>query len=241
MKQLTPHDMQWCLQRTPRPLLQQLQKHSGKLFIAGGFIRSSIANERINDIDCFVPNAQLAMEVALELVGGDQKKVHGTDNALTVRIGHHCIQFIHRWTFETPEQAIESFDFTIAQAALWWNNVDNFAEWDSVCSTRFYADLAAKRLVYTCPKRNEDAGGSLLRVLKFYQRGYRIPLPSFANVIARMLTGINPVYNILSDDKELVDELQAGRIIHGLLREVDPATNPDAIAYYPDDMELVDP
>ena len=48
-------------------------------------------------------------------------------------------------------------------------------EYVGLCNIRFYPDLAARRLVYTSPLRNEDAGGSILRVLKFYQRGYRIP------------------------------------------------------------------
>ena len=62
----------------------------------------------------------------------------------------------------------------------------------SLCSGTFYQDLAAKRLRYTRPARNEDAGGSLLRVLKYYQKGYRIPLESFAGVLTRLISALDP-------------------------------------------------
>ena len=104
-------------------------------------------------------------------------------------------------------------------------------KWCSACDPRFYADLAAKRLVYRSPERNEDAGGSMLRVLKFYQRGYRIPLDSLGAVIARLIQGVK--------DPILLNEPKLARTLSGLLREVDPDIDPNHIAHLPSETEEV--
>src|SRR5208283_3039247 len=64
-------------------------------------------------------------------------------------------------------------------------------KWTSLIDDEFYSDLAAKRLVYRSPVRNEDAGGSVLRLLKFYSRGFRIPLDSLGAVLARLVDGVD--------------------------------------------------
>src|SRR5205823_1616619 len=82
------------------------------------------------------------------------------------------------------------------------------------------------RLVYRRPKRNEDAGGSMLRVLKYYAKGYRIPLDSMGAVIARMMMGVEW-------DKIRNSEDQLAEIVTGLLREVDPSIDPSHVAHLP--------
>jgi hypothetical protein len=72
----------------------------------------------------------------------------------------------------------------------------------------------------------EDAGGSMLRVRKFLQRGYSIQSVSLAGVISR-LVGKLDLQNKSYGEKEIA------RIITGLLREVDPLTVVDGV-------ELVD-
>jgi hypothetical protein len=140
---------------------------------------------------------------------------------------------------------MESFDFTIAMAGFWWNPTgeeETYIEnsevktrpagrWDSICDEHFYEDLAAKRLRYTCPQRNEDAGGSMLRVLKFYQRGYRIPLDSLGAVISRLVMGVDQ--NAIVDGAEETIERQWAKVLTGLLREVDPNVDPEHIAHLP--------
>ena len=96
---------------------------------------------------------------------------------------------------------------------------------------RFYEDLAAKRLRYTSPQRNEDAGGSMLRVLKFYQRGYRIPLNCLGAVVSRLVKGID--FDAVSGGTEATREKQIAKVISGLLREVDPNVDPEHIAHLP--------
>ena len=215
---LLREDLSWCLQRLPLAWRKLMEDRPNKVFLAGGFIRSCIANEPINDADFFCPTADTAAACALSLSEGGKHRVVLTDNAHTVVLRPFTAQFIHRWTFDKPETCIESFDFTIAKAAIWFNGV----EWTSCVHERFYADMASKRLIYCAPVRNEDAGGSLLRVLKFYQRGYRIPLDSMGSAIARLVMAVDFSKIEKAEDREA----QLAKVLTGLLREVDPNIDP---------------
>jgi hypothetical protein len=219
---LFDEDLVGVLRRTPKVVFDLLKAHSS-LFIAGGFIRACVANEEASDIDLFAPSKDYAKASAEGLANATNKELRETENAFTVYSRPCPVQFIHRWTFSAPEDAIRSFDFSIAQAAVWWDG----EQWRSICSVRFYADLAARRLVYLCPERNEDAGGSIIRVLKFYQRGYRIPLDSMGAVISRLLAGVHGT-GLKQDDFSLFvnDEKYRAKILTGLLREVDPNSDP---------------
>lgn len=237
MSHLSWHDLQWCLRRAPRPVLDLMKEQGPKLMVAGGFIRSCVAGETVNDIDLFAPSRELAEQFARTLAG--ESRIHESGNAYTVTNCRVAVQIIHRWTFDDPATMLDSFDFTIAKAAFWWDGEN----WRSLCDPRFYQDLAAKRLVYTNPQRNEDAGGSLLRVLKFYQRGYRIPLDSLGAVIARLSSGVDDermnAARSLNPDRVLTHEQLTAKVITGLLREVDPAIDPSHAAHLPAESDEV--
>ncbi len=247
MSNLTPTDLEWAVKRLPKKVKKLLRDRPNKLFLAGGYIRSRITGEKVSDIDLFAPSYEEAKEAITDFnVDGfvnedgsnrqeiiDQFKgfILETENAFTAKGQQPMVQVIHRWTFSNPEDAIQSFDFTIAKAAIWWNG----DSWMSVCHPHYYADLAGKRMVYTSPVREESPGGSLLRVLKFYQKGYRIPLDSLAAVIARLVNGIdfskvdNHDQRVISKYGPFANKEQALTfVISGLLREVDPNIDPDA-------------
>ncbi len=57
----------------------------------------------------------------------------------------------------------------------------------------------------------------MLRVLKYYQKGYRIPLDSLGSVIARLIRDLE-----IDRVGGLRNEEQVGHVITGLLVEVDP-------------------
>lgn len=223
--ELNRHDLNWCVRKLPLLAIEMMQRQGSKVFVAGGFIRACIAGEPINDIDFFSPSKQVAEVLATEI--GKGHKIHETPNAYTV-IGATRIplQFIHRWCFETPEQCVASFDFTIARAALWF--VDKKVA--SYCDESFYQDLAGRRLIYCAPCRAEEAGGSLLRVLKFYQKGYRIPLDSFAATIARLVLAVD-FDKVTGDNTER--EAQLAKVLTGLLHEVDPNIDPEHLSHLP--------
>ncbi len=234
-------DLQWIAQRMPREVWKTLQKERSNVFLAGGFIRSCIANEPVSDLDLFTYSKESAQRMSKNMVDeGHGLKVITTDNAYTVIGLTYPVQFIHRWSFESPVLCVKSFDFTIARAAVWIGNSepDEKPILSSFCDERFYEDLAAKRLVYCSPVRNEDAGGSMLRVLKFYQRGYRIPLNSLGAVIARMAKDLNMphIENKESDGFPAGVESVEGRIafvMTGMLREVDPFIDPNHTSHLP--------
>lgn len=213
---LNDRDLNWVVKRLPKAV-RELLKERDNIFLAGGFIRAVIAGEEVNDIDLFAPNKDVAYLVVKQISesNGANDKIHTTDNAYTVIHKGTPVQVIHRWTFETAHECVQSFDFTIASAAIY----HRIGGWRSTCHENFYQDLAAKRLIYLCPQRNEDAGGSILRVLKFYQRGYRIPLDSMGAVLARLVKGVD----FAKIDKSPTEyEAQLAKVLTGLLLEVDP-------------------
>ena len=264
MRELLREDMRWALRRTPRPVLQLLKEKPAQAFVGGGFLRACVAGEKASDVDIFAPSATAAREFAVFLQSKAQgARLHETQNAFTIRGGDLPLplQVIHRWVYDSPEQLMKSFDFTIAMAGFWWeasptvhrpdmdfvSTDENLAPlgstvrveipagpaigWRSICHDRFYEDLAAKRLRYTAPVRNEDAGGSLLRVLKFYQRGYRIPLDSLGAVVARLLNDVR--MQAVMNGHEATRERHLAKVLTGLLREVDPNIDPSHIAHLP--------
>lgn len=230
---LDAHDLLWCIRRLPKPLQDLLKKHPGSVFVAGGYIRSCITNDDISDIDIFAPSKDLAKAYAEEIKPSDTK-IWETDNAFTVK-GYFCpVQFIHRWTFSNAVECVKSFDFTIAKAAFWWSGEAEAGQWQSECHPRFYADLTAKRLIYTSPIRNEDAGGSMLRALKFYQRGFRIPLDSLGAVIARLAVAVD--HNGLQAGMRAngtTEEQETARLLTAMLVEVDPNSDPRRLTHLP--------
>lgn len=216
MNVLTDSDLRFVVSRIPKDVRAIIITRP--VILAGGFIRGTIAGEKISDVDLFVPDKQVAELCAMELALARKGRMHRTDNALTVLSPpRYPVQFITRWLFSTAEEVSASLDFTVCQAAVWFAD----KRWQSVCSQEFYPDLAARRLVYTMPKRNEDAGGSMLRVLKYVKRGYSIQAESLAGVITRMTRGVD--FAKLSDLAHC-DEHEAARMFANILREVDPLT-----------------
>ena len=74
----------------------------------------------------------------------------------------------------------------------------------------------------------------MLRVLKFYQKDYRIPLDSLAAVIARAMTGID-----FQQAEATGNDNEKGwtHLLTGLLREVDPSIDPTHGAHLPTEIE----
>ena len=222
---LLPEDLNYIVNRLPTDVRKLMKK--GNIYLAGGFIRSCIANEQVNDIDLWGADAE-QLKVTAQLFAGERKvRCMMTDNACTILTPNRTpVQFITRWTYDDPVRLAESFDYSIASAVIWYDRADAqpadgsrvYGQWKSHCHENFYADLASKRLRYLFPVRNEDAGGSMLRMTKFLARGYRIAPESLAGLIARMNAGIR------RDDFMDKDEGYQTKVYAGLLREVDPLT-----------------
>jgi len=210
---LTANDLRYVVQRLPRDIRDILSENHGKLFLGGGFIRATIAGEVPSDIDLFGPDADFLDAVASILAScREGSKVHKSKNAITLLTPDRLpVQFITRWTFENARDLVNSFDFTVCQAAIWRAGNQSNSPWRSQVGDGFYVDLAGRRLVYTNPIREEEAGGSMLRVIKYVKRGYSIQVQSLGDVIGR-----------LADKVEPGSHVGTGQVIAGLLREVDP-------------------
>lgn len=214
---LTLNDLQFVVTRIPRDVRELMKKYG--LYLGGGFIRETIAQQKPNDIDLFGPNKAILDSASKEIAETRQARVFATDNAITLTSAPRLpVQFITRWLFSTGDDVLASFDFTMCQAVVWWNGCN----WESRVADAFYSDLAAKRLVYTSPIREEAAGGSLMRVRKFLARGYNIQAGSFGAVLARVFVKVR-------DNHMTTSEADVGKVITGLLREVDPLLVIDGI------------
>jgi hypothetical protein len=222
MKHLTGDDLHFVVTRLPKDVVNLLKNE--RLFIGGGFIRACVAGETVNDIDLFGKSKDDLARIANSFsITNDARKMYTTANAITIlELARTPIQFITRWVYEDPAKVAESFDFTVCQSVVWFE----CGTWRSLVSNEFYQDLASKRLRYTSPLRNEDAGGSILRVVKFLRRGYNIAPESLAAVIARFIQGACDHGGNLWADEE-----GKAKILGGLMREVDPLTVIDGVEF----------
>ena len=220
--ELSQSDVAFVVRRLPKDVREILSEHKGKIFLGGGFVRAVIAGEEPSDIDLFGPSKEYLDAVANELVArrGENTRLHKTKNAITViSLGRLTVQFITRWVFETPYDCARSFDFTICQGVVWCGvapMTEDQPMFMGICHPAFYMDLAARRLVYTTPDREEEAGGSTMRVLKFIRRGYNIQVESLAAVIARMVVKFDTAKGDINDPATVA------RFLHARLQEVDP-------------------
>lgn len=217
-QELSRTDKRFVVEHMPRDVRDLLTKFHGRLFVGGGFVRATIAgNETPSDIDLFgSSDAILEAAAALLADGRPGSKTHKSKNAITVLTPDRMpVQFITRWQFAKADALVASFDFTVCQAAVWRGGSASNDEWRSLIGEGFYRDLAGRNLVYTAPVRDEEAGGSMLRVIKYVKRGYRIQVGSLGAVIARLTSKI---------DASGLSQTEDGRaaVIGGLLREVDP-------------------
>lgn len=213
MIKLNGDDVKWLVRRLPDRVRSSVEGFNWPVFVAGGFVRAVIANEEISDVDLFTDTVEHAHVLATRIGPADAE----TPNAITIKSTAPVTQVIHRWTFATLEECLELFDFTIARAGITYIN----CSWQGLCDEYFYADLAAKRLRYMAPIRREDEAGSMLRLLKFYARGYRAPLYSIAGVIARSIKGIGGTFDVLPNEDAHVE------FILKRLRVIDPAADPE--------------
>ena len=230
--QLNKYDLHRALRGIPKELKQHMK--GGKVFVGGGYITSVVRGDKVNDIDVFVGSKAEAEALARSLkatlnITNEWK----SDNAITLRRpGRPPIQIIHRWTFTKLKDVADSFDFTICCAVIGYEfdtsgGIEGGMQISSYCDDAFYQDVAANRLVYRHPVRNEDAGGSMLRLLKYYRKGYSAPLETTGGVIARMIgkvdwSQINGYYGV--EREEFLT-----RVLTGLLVEVDPNSDPEAV------------
>ncbi len=212
MQELNFYDICKCTSKIPKKLKTLMIESDFPIYIAGGFIRSIIVGDTVNDIDIFAGNHTVSQSLAYQL-STKTYNISETNNAFTLLDFKPPIQLIHRWTFKNYIELIDSFDFTICKAVIFYDKKTK--KWKGFCDDNFYSDLAAKRLIYCNPIRDEEVGGSTLRLLKYYRKGFNAPLSSIATVLGRLLFKVHT-------ERDNSTEIELVIIIRGLLIEVDP-------------------
>jgi hypothetical protein len=242
---LRKNDLEYIVRHIPKDV-KTLLIHNPGTFIGGGFIRAIIAGEKVSDIDLFGGSKWWLNRWADMLAEDRGVKPHKSGNAITILAPPRWpVQFITRWLFDKPEELIESFDFTICKSVIWADveihsvlnkdvqctgRIKRLVTWKSICHDDFYSDLAARRIVYTFPNRNEDAGGSFMRVKKFVARGYNVQTATLAGVVARLCLGIEQIKKAVPGSSVNEAEQWLAKLVQSKLLEVDPLTIHDGMS-----------
>jgi hypothetical protein len=212
MSQLNSTDVVKAVEALPPSLAELLKKMPG-LVVAGGFLRALVASEEVRDVDIFARSPELANQAAVFYASRTSTSVYRSKSAYTVE----KVQFVHRWVFPNPERLLDNFDFVACKAALWHDE-----GWKSLADPRFYGDVAARRLTYTSPAREEGAADAVLRLLKFYRMGYRATRRSLAEVLNRFIDLSAKEIELMYLDSDFIEKL---------LAEVDRGSDEDGKVY----------
>ena len=222
---LLQNDIDRIVARIPSDLIEDVQHK--RLVIAGGFIRSILRGEPINDIDLFkvkfnnfpgitanedildeVDHIKLVHQEAIEL-----SKELGvgtfltTENAVSFEVYGHTetapnedhmkVQYIIKYTSPTVKDLLKKFDFTNSMAAIWWDPSNG---WTSMCHNGFYKDLGTTSLTFN-PDFEGDRIVLMKRFVKFTSKGWQYTIRDFAKVIeavSQERTDWHEIYRILA-------------------------------------------
>jgi hypothetical protein len=151
--------------------LQKIQAASSHFspegaFIAGGALTSAFTNQTINDVDFYFKSKDHFIDAITLAYSERLWCVAATDRAVTFAEGDNIIQLMHFDFFETAEAIFDAFDYTVCMAAY------DLDKKEFVFHDDFMKHSAQRYLRFHSGTRYPY--GSLMRVLKYQQRGYTI-------------------------------------------------------------------
>lgn len=153
-------------------LVRLMKDNPGKLYIAGGLPVCSLIGAPIGDINIFGTDRLLLMEAARTYgLYSPCHMMEPTKYAVSVngRIGR--VQFELKEVYQSAWECIDSFDFSVCQAAIWFE----YGKWQTVCSAKFYSDLNARKLRFINQERDDESPVvSLWRAAKYTERGFTL-------------------------------------------------------------------
>lgn len=135
-------------------------------FIAGGALTSAFTKQPIKDIDLYFKSKESFIQAVEDAYDNGMWCLAATDRAVTFASNEHIIQLMHFDFFKNPEEIFDAFDFTVCMAAY-----DIDAE-TFVLHDDFLKHAAQRFLRFHSGTRYPF--GSLVRVLKYQERGYSI-------------------------------------------------------------------
>lgn len=216
-------DLDRIVAQIPNDLIEEVKEK--RLVIAGGFIRSILRGEPINDIDLFkvtdlspVANFDTSDPFG-PAIASDPIKAEAiqlskdinvgvfftTDNAISFEVYGHTdanpsadhvkVQYIIKYTSDTVKALLQKFDFTNSMAAIWHNGIS----WVSMCHNDFYGAIGNSQLLF-----NKDFRGDrvvlMKRFVKFTTSGWQYTIRDFAKIISAVsqeAVGLHEAYKLL--------------------------------------------
>ena len=130
------------------------------VWVAGGAVRSWFSSERIYDIDLFFSHETIRDHCLKFILDKGGELIYENGNVDKVKYNDHIFDFCKKY-YNNAEHTISEFDYTISQAAV---TVDDF-----VCDSRFFMDLASKRLAFN---KITYSASTLYRFQKYVRKGY---------------------------------------------------------------------
>ena len=177
--QATPHLPTFLIEILERPEFKE------KVFIAGGFLLSSLHKCNSTDVDLWCRDGETTDALIAELnqecgpydVTTDRAKTWRMDGFVRV----NAVQVITKYFFSDAEEVLNNFDYTIVMAAIWYDG----ERWKGICHERFVVDNEENRLVFAQQAFKFDNWlyGAILRSYKFSNRGYRMTGGSLSKLL----------------------------------------------------------
>ena len=174
-------------------------------YICGGYLRDLLIGKEPHDIDIFftIPNEQKRWEKIEQITSKllQSKKMQllsRTENAVTIGWkAHPPIQLVAKIGEESLEDILDHFDFSVCMVGT---QIYRYSPEDIYATPRFYTDMLNKQLYYT---GSSHPGASLIRLVKFMQKGFTPDLTSLYDLI-------NDIHDSEDDD-----------LIAGFYQEID--------------------
>lgn len=151
--------------------LQQIKQAAASFmpkgaFIAGGAITSVFTGQPINDVDYYFKSKEDFINAVADAYDDNFWCVAATDRAVTFVWRDNVIQLMHFDFFDTAEKIFDAFDYTVVMGAY---DIDKE---DFVFHEDFFKHASQRFLRFHSGTRYPY--GSLMRVLKYQDRGYKI-------------------------------------------------------------------
>lgn len=134
--------------------------------IAGGALTSAFTGQPINDVDFYFKSKEDFIEAVAQAYEESLWCVAATDRAVTFVQHDRVIQLMHFDFFTDAQAVFDAFDYTIVMAAY---DIDKE---EFVFHEDFFKHAAQRFLRFHSGTRYPY--GSLMRVLKYQDRGYKI-------------------------------------------------------------------
>lgn len=139
-------------------------------WIAGGALRSFLVGDKVKDLDIFSNDPESVLSA---FKADDTFKIgHENDFISNFYKDGICYQVIKKYKYKSPQETIDSFDFTIVCAAIGPEGI--------ITDERFYIDNAQRRLVV---KSLPKPLSTVKRGMKYSMRGYSMCPVGLAKIL----------------------------------------------------------